>query len=464
MGESMPSLSATHRGATLPGPPLGQVPPDAQAWAPFYSILGRIETFMERTQRAMDRLQQQADNNSPRAATSLPSSTHAPASTPPRTERHDETFMLEKFLKLRPPAFSGTTNPETAEHWVKQTKRILRTMGCPDHLKVSLATFKFEGEAVNWWETIKRAIPEGRAWHWEDFERRFFEKYFPRSYRDEKMSEFLKLTQGEMTIAQYESRFTELSRYAPKLVEDEDFKIKRFKDGLRPSIHSKICCLNLKSYANAIDKATRAENDDDRRSRARLQQHEAGKRLRTNPMMPPISNKRPRIVLQQAGTLEDKRPRDSCPGCGYCQKLGHDMKNCYKKMRDEGRPVPSQKQPFGPSAPQKSQGRLYAMRSPEDADTTSGLIEGTTTIRDTPVVLLFDCGATMSFISSSIVERLNLELKRTKETITVASPLGKVVELNKYCEGCPITIAGLVIPVNLVIINMKCFDVILGTD
>ncbi|XP_058103457.1 uncharacterized protein LOC131247029 [Magnolia sinica] len=253
-------------------------------------------------------------------------------------------------------------------------------MGCPDHLKVSLATFKVEGEAVNWWETTERAIPEGRAWHWEDFERRFFEKYFPRSYRDEKMFEFLKLTQGEMTIAQYESRFTELSRYVPKLVEDEDFKIKRFRDGLRPSIHSKICCLNLKSYADAFDKATRAENDDDRKSRARLQQHEAGKRPRTNPMMPPISDKRPRIVSQQAGTPEDKTPRDSRPGCGYCQKLGHDMKNCYKKMRDEGRPVPSQKQSFGPSAPQKSQGRLYAMRSPKDTDAASGLIEGTATI------------------------------------------------------------------------------------
>ncbi|XP_058099770.1 uncharacterized protein LOC131244133 [Magnolia sinica] len=306
-----------------------------------------------------------------------------------------------------------------AEHWVKQTNRILRTMGCPNHLKVSLATFKFEGEAVNWWETTERAIPEDRAWHWEDFERRFFEKYFPRSYRDEKMSEFLKLTQGEMTIAH---------------------------------------------YADAIDKATRAENDDDRKSWARLQQHEAEKRLRTNPVMPPISDKRLRIASQQAGTTEDKKSRDSRPRCSYCQKLGHDIKNCYKKMRDEGCPVPSQKQPFGPSAPQKSQGRLYAMRSPEDADTTSGLIEGTATIQDIPIVLLFDCGATMSFISSSIVERLNLELKRTKETIIMALSLGKVVELSKYCENCPITIAGLVIPVNLVITNMKCFDVILGMD
>lgn len=46
----------------------------------------------------------------------------------------------------------------------------------------------------------------------------------------------MNLVQDDMTIAEYEKKFTKLSKYALAFVIDETDKCKRFKDGLRTKI------------------------------------------------------------------------------------------------------------------------------------------------------------------------------------------------------------------------------------
>ena len=53
---------------------------------------------------------------------------------------------------------------------------------------------------------------------WEDFVRLFKAKYIPEHVQDKMEQEFLSLTQGSMTVLEYEARFTELARYAPHIV------------------------------------------------------------------------------------------------------------------------------------------------------------------------------------------------------------------------------------------------------
>ena len=47
-----------------------------------------------------------------------------------------------------------------------------------------------------------------------------------------KRLEFETLTQGSMTVSEYERRFRELSDFCPNLVVDEVIKKRRFLDGL----------------------------------------------------------------------------------------------------------------------------------------------------------------------------------------------------------------------------------------
>lgn len=59
------------------------------------------------------------------------------------------------------------------------------------------------------------------------------DKYYPRSFCDTKMNEFLRLVQGSMYVAEYEKRYTELAKYAMTIIADETHRCKRFEEGLR---------------------------------------------------------------------------------------------------------------------------------------------------------------------------------------------------------------------------------------
>ena len=67
---------------------------------------------------------------------------------------------------------------------------------------------------------------------WDRFKEIFFEKYFPQCIRDRKVSEFEQLKQGKMTVAEYETNFTELARYAPHMIDTDYKKARKFEGGL----------------------------------------------------------------------------------------------------------------------------------------------------------------------------------------------------------------------------------------
>ena len=73
---------------------------------------------------------------------------------------------------------------------------------------------------------------------WEDFKELFLAKYFPEVECETRREEFERLLQRGLTVAQYEARFTELSRFAEYMVDSEEMKVRRFMRGLRPTIQS----------------------------------------------------------------------------------------------------------------------------------------------------------------------------------------------------------------------------------
>lgn len=64
---------------------------------------------------------------------------------------------------------------------------------------------------------------------WDEFKKAFQDKYYPRSFCDAKQNEFLKLVQRSMSVAKYEKKYTELSKYATTIVTDETDQCKRFR-------------------------------------------------------------------------------------------------------------------------------------------------------------------------------------------------------------------------------------------
>ena len=78
--------------------------------------------------------------------------------------------------------------------------------------------------------------------------------------------------------------------------------------------------------------------------------------------------------------------------------------------------------------------------------------------------MLFDYGASHSFIAASVVKELGLEVETLEEPLYVSSPLGTRVRLGMICRGCELEISGTPPTVDLRIMAMSEFDVILGMD
>ncbi|KAK2986322.1 hypothetical protein RJ640_028980 [Escallonia rubra] len=117
----------------------------------------------------------------------------------------------------------------------------------------------------------------------ERFKSIFFEKYFPHNVKDQKEEEFLKLEQGDMIVAQYEAKFTSLSRYAPHLVDIENRKARRFEKGLKRDIKNKLLALKLSTYANVTERAEILDADyEEFQKEKEEQRHKRGRAEASN--------------------------------------------------------------------------------------------------------------------------------------------------------------------------------------
>ena len=94
-------------------------------------------------------------------------------------------------------------------------------------------------EAEYWWENTGQCLEaKGQVVTWEVFKRVFLEKYFPEDVRNKKEMEFLELKQGNMTVAEYATKFKKLVRYYPHYqgIDGKSSKCVKFLNDLLPEV------------------------------------------------------------------------------------------------------------------------------------------------------------------------------------------------------------------------------------
>ncbi|XP_070002610.1 uncharacterized protein [Nicotiana sylvestris] len=144
----------------------------------------------------------------------------------------DEQCRLERFGRLQPSSFSGVEG-EDAQGFLDKCQWMLRTVGIIESSGVAFTTFQFLGAAFTWWEDFERRRPVGATpLSWQQFSALFLEMYVPQSCIELLRRQFKWLTQGDMTVSQYEMRFSELARHAIWMISSNRERIRRFVDGL----------------------------------------------------------------------------------------------------------------------------------------------------------------------------------------------------------------------------------------
>ena len=78
--------------------------------------------------------------------------------------------------------------------------------------------------------------------------------------------------------------------------------------------------------------------------------------------------------------------------------------------------------------------------------------------------ILFNSGASHSFIVASCVEKLGLEVETLEKPLFVSSPLGTRVSVQLICRNYELEISWILLTVDLRVMDLFYFDVILGMD
>jgi hypothetical protein len=118
------------------------------------------------------------------------------------------------------------------------------------------------------------------------------------------------------------------------------------------------------------------------------------------------------------------------------------------------------------SRPQGQQNYTYGKDNhvtTEEAQQAQDVVLGMFLASSHPATVLFNSGASHSFISSSFVVKHQLPITIMKQTMLVSSPGGEM-RTKHICPAISITIRGVDFLVNLIVLDSKSIDIILGMD
>ncbi|GJW53758.1 putative reverse transcriptase domain-containing protein [Tanacetum coccineum] len=112
-------------------------------------------------------------------------------------------------------------------------EKLFEVLGYADEFKARLASYKLDGDALNWWKAYKQA-KGGEAYvaalSWKDFREIFFLQYFPRSEQKKHEREYHTIRQkdGELT-GDFLKRFLRLAGFVGEKAGPPEEQAKHFK-------------------------------------------------------------------------------------------------------------------------------------------------------------------------------------------------------------------------------------------
>ncbi|GAU39931.1 hypothetical protein TSUD_275330 [Trifolium subterraneum] len=364
--------------------------------------------------------------------------------------QNTRSTAFREFCRMNPPEFVGEYVPSVARELIQRMSGILDSMGCTELENVTFATRFLRGAACNWWEGVRAYMTASQMeMTWANFRRLFIDHYIPESYRMSMERELIELNQGSKSVAEYTSKFNELVRY---MADSDDaptevWKIKKYRFGLRADIAHDVSMQQVASLGELIQKSYHAESGLEAMRKERFEVNQ--KRRDSGKYKEQL---KPRGSPQKGKQNVSQRSHPACPECGmfhhgecmkgkggcfHCKQPGH-YKNECPKLHGSG----------GSSGTTKSKGRVYSLDG-EQARGNNALIVDICHLGQSEVVVLFDCGATNSFISVECVMKLGLSSTSLIPPMTVAVATGGKVVSKRVCQNCPVSVAGKIYHVDL---------------
>jgi hypothetical protein len=146
--------------------------------------------------------------------------------------------------------------------------------------------------------------------------------------------------------------------------------------------------------------------------------------------------------------------------CFTCGNVGHYAKNC---PRNQQRQMPAPNKDKGRKQKvQVTQGKLN-FTTLEELPKGAPIMTGIFSVYNQPTLILFDSGASHSFISQKLSAKCQLPFYHSKGSFMIATPGGKIAT-NQLNQSVPIQLRSHIIKTTLLILGLENVDIILGAN
>src|SRR3954471_15468822 len=364
-----------------------------------------------------------------------------------RGDRQHHT-NLQQLLAIGPPRFAEARDPLEADDWLAEIKKHFKANTVREEDYVTFVSFQLQGAAGSWYSTYKDNKGDTEI-TWDDFVKDFRAAHIPSGLIERKREEFLALRQGDRTVQEYNLAFVRLARYATEEVSTEAKRIARFRGGLATDIKYALTLSSPALFSEFVDQAIRQESAEAERSADKRKQREFSTAVmvhkKTKSWVPDPQPQRqqfqqrgaivrtfarPPVPVQQGPRSTPPFARPPAPQgqprpeiiCFKCRKPGLKAPMCIDPRFARQPSPPPLSTPS--NAMVRAQPRAARVNNVvlADAQQLSEIVIGRFLVCSVPATILFDSGASHSFMSDAFASSLDLPRERLPVPLAIASP------------------------------------------
>src|SRR6266566_2240941 len=402
-------------------------------------------------------------------------------------------ITLSEFVRLNPVTFRNSEQPLDADDWLRDIAYEMESANVAPASYVTFATYFLKGPAAQWWSAHKHTLPPGTHVTWDEFQAAFRARYIPQGIMDRKKTEFRNLVQGNKTVEAYQREFLDLSRYAEEDIPNDARRQEKFRSGLHPDLELALAIQDFPDFATLVNKAILLETAQAKHKESQKRYRDAGSSSSAaqkrriwipNSMYcqhAPAPAPRPSYAASRLPPPPPRQPKAQAPRpnaplrpedglCFKCRKPGHLAKDCRSTQNQLGFPRNgrgngrgnSQARNYNTGSANYGRGHAYNIDIEEVQDQPATVM-GTLLVNSVPASVLFDSGASHSFMSEAFALSHDITLDRMNLQMAVRTPGGQC-HTDVMAPNVIVEIGGLEFFASPIILKSSTIDLILGMD